>query len=179
MDSHSSNIQVNSNHNAYTVNQQKITALTNDLLSELGLNSYELNIEFVDAPKIQTLNKEFRGKDQSTDVLSFPQKEWDSPITIANKAPQRKNPEIPDPLGDIVISIDDASNNAQNIGQSLDREVAFLIAHGLLHLAGHDHMKEEEEKLMLEQQQFLMSCLSSDSSLPKWDSCIHAEEKSC
>ena len=83
-----------------------------------------------------------------------------------------------EPLGDLVIALDVAAENAQNIGQSLDREVCFLLVHGILHLCGHDHIKKTEEKLMLACQRRLMKILGEDS--PKkalWRGCVQLAKR--
>lgn len=79
---------------------------------------------------IQKLNKQYRDKDKPTDVLSF-------------------SMEDPVHLGQIVISVERAREQAKEIGQSLEDELQFLFAHGVLHLLGYDHEKHEEEKVML------------------------------
>ena len=80
--------------------------------------------------EIQKLNKQYRQKDEATDVLSFPMEDEES-------------------LGQIVISIDRAKSQAKELSQTLEEELKFLFAHGLLHLMGHDHQNPEEEKEML------------------------------
>jgi probable rRNA maturation factor len=79
---------------------------------------------------IRELNKQYRGKDKATDVLSF---SLDDPVH----------------LGQLVISVERAQEQAQELGQSLEEELQFLFAHGLLHLLGYDHEEPEEEKVML------------------------------
>lgn len=81
--------------------------------------------------EIQKLNKQYRGKDYATDVLSFPMDE--------------------DNLGQIVISLDKAQEQANELGQSFTEELRFLFTHGLLHLHGHDHENPEDEAAMLKE----------------------------
>jgi probable rRNA maturation factor len=125
------------------------------------------------------LNRDWRGKDRATDVLSFPQSEWDRPLVASGRrqmAP-KSAPEVV--LGDIVISPDQAAKNARRIGQGLDRETCFLIVHGMLHLCGHDHMNSEEERLMLREQAVLMAALESAGvgKKPLWQSCVTKVER--
>ncbi|MBT5824436.1 rRNA maturation RNase YbeY [Candidatus Peregrinibacteria bacterium] len=80
--------------------------------------------------EIQTLNAKYRQKDYPTDVLSFPFSDGDS-------------------IGQIVISVDKAKEQAKELGQSQEEELQFLFAHGLLHLLGYDHEDPEDEKIML------------------------------
>jgi probable rRNA maturation factor len=80
--------------------------------------------------EIQKLNKKYRQKDEATDVLSFPMEDEES-------------------LGQIVISVDKATAQAKELNQTLEEELKFLFAHGLLHLLGHDHKTPEDEEKML------------------------------
>jgi probable rRNA maturation factor len=73
-----------------------------------------------------------------------------------------------------VICLDIALENAEKIGQSLDREVCFLLVHGVLHLCGHDHEWEEDEVLMLEDQRKVMDSFNRD--LPVWKDCVRILE---
>ncbi|MEB3186769.1 MAG: rRNA maturation RNase YbeY [bacterium] len=110
----------------------------------------EISVTFVDDASIQELNREHRGKDRPTDVLSFPQ--WD-PEDELPPAP------LPIPLGDIVISVETAERQASEYGHSLEREIGFLLAHGLLHLLGLDHETPEEESVMRERQRRLLEAV--------------------
>ncbi len=97
----------------------------------------EVSVTFCDNEMIRELNRDYRDKDRATDVLSFPQDE--EPITD----------EMPYVLGDIVISLERASEQAEEFGHSFDREVGFLSIHSTLHLLGYDHeLGEEEERDM-------------------------------
>ncbi|MBE0449797.1 MAG: rRNA maturation RNase YbeY [Clostridia bacterium] len=99
----------------------------------------EVSLLFVDNDKIQLLNKEYRGKDLITDVLSFPQYE------------SIKNDGINDffvYLGDIVISLDQANLQAAEFGHSIEREIVYLVVHSLLHLLGYDHMIDKDKTEM-------------------------------
>lgn len=99
--------------------------LAAQFLADLKLRDVELSLALVRDPAIRRLNREWRGKDSPTDVLSFPA--GDSP------APGLK------PLGDIIISMDTARRAAKDFGTTLSQELARYLAHGLLHLLGHDH----------------------------------------
>ena len=95
----------------------------------LGENT-ELSLAFVDDEEIRRLNIAFRGKDSATDVLSF---------ADAGEDDLRVPEGAPNLLGDIVISLERAHAQAAELGHSLEREMAFLLVHGLLHLAGFNH----------------------------------------
>lgn len=110
----------------------------------------ELSVTFVDNEKIQQLNNEYRNKDQATDVLSFPLQDLnESEMTFHNS-------DIPVALGDIVISVPKASEQADEYQHTFERELGFLAVHGFLHLLGYDHKtQEDEEKMFQKQKKFL------------------------
>ncbi len=154
----------------------KVKNVVSILLRQLNLSEWELSIGFVDPAEIHRLNLEFRNIDRSTDVLSFPQQHWIQPLGIGVEEPldliKADVGEVMKVLGDIVISVADAQNNARDIGQDLDREIAFLLTHGLLHLCGHDHQETEEEKIMMELQKSMVGFLSESSKVPEWNGCV-------
>lgn len=108
--------------------------------AELGPD-VEVSISFVDDAEIETLNREHRGIDRPTDVLSFSQLEGEE---LA--APPEGEPRL---LGDIVVSLERCQDQALEYGHSFERELAFLIAHGMLHLLGFDHQTPAEESAMM------------------------------
>ena len=123
----------------------------------LGLeNDAEVSVLLVDDSTIRELNSEYRGKDYATDVLSFPLEEetleGEEPIVIGGPAERM--------LGDIVISVETAQKQAAEYGHSVERELAFLTVHGLLHLLGHDHEQgEEAEKVMRSEEKRILEAL--------------------
>lgn len=102
----------------------------------------ELSVCLVDDAHIQELNRRYRGKDCPTDVLSFPQWEWQGEPREATGDPAVTL------LGDVVISLETAARQAEEFGHSLQREVAFLVVHGVLHLLGHEHETAAGEERM-------------------------------
>ncbi len=118
----------------------------------------EVNITFTDNNGIRELNREFRELDVPTDVLSFPMAEYPAPSDFSilkqkNAMTEFFNPETGELLvGDIVISLERAAEQALEYGHSLRREICFLVAHSMLHLFGYDHI-EEEERLQMEEKQ--------------------------
>ena len=133
-----------------------------------------LNVSFVDEREMEDLNRRYRGKASSTDVLSFPQIKWKQPLCFKSLRDFRSfcaggqaHPGVPLSLGDIVISVQDATLNANRIGQGVDRELCFLLVHGLFHLLGHDHMSPEDEDLMVKEQRKMMDFLEA-SGVPLW-----------
>jgi probable rRNA maturation factor len=96
---------------------------------------------FIDDEEIHVMNREYRGVDRPTDVITFALQDEMSELESMYE-------EIEQELGDIFISVDTAKRQAEEYGHSLRREVCFLFTHGLLHLLGYDHMTEEDEKVM-------------------------------
>lgn len=119
------------------------------LVQENFADPAEISVTFVDDDEIHRLNKEYRNIDRSTDVLSFPLGEdgvYDTNFDTGAKM-----------LGDIVISIPHALDQAERYGHSLQREIGFLTVHSMLHLLGYDHvnggmesvrMREKEEAVL-------------------------------
>lgn len=102
----------------------------------------EVSIALVDNSYIQQLNKEYRQKDCPTDVLSFPMDGLEGDEYLL--------------LGDIIISLEKAEEQAKEYGHTLERELAFLTVHGMLHLLGYDHLEEEEATLMEKEQENIL-----------------------
>ena len=158
----------------YQVDAKKLKALSLRTLASLGLQDFFLSIRFVGTSAIRTLNRVHRAKDQATDVLSFPQESWAVPATVSRpvKLKTEPHPGPPRVLGDVVISLPEAARNAKKIGQGLDREVCFLVVHGILHLAGHDHERPADERRMLKEQRTLMARLEPKAGAPLWRNCV-------
>ncbi len=167
-------ISVDEKLDRYKVDEVCITALSSMVLNDPGLGEFELSIHFTDGVGIAELNQQYRNKATSTDVLSFPQKEFQHKL-LGGPAKVSIKPEPWDSvLGDLVISLDDAARNAASINQGLDREVCFLIVHGILHLAGHDHERRDEEAVMLAEQARIMGIFAASENLPAWARCVEA-----
>lgn len=106
----------------------------------------EMSINFVDNEEIQELNRNYRQKDVPTDVISFAMQETvEGELNIVDD-------EMPLILGDIVISVDKAKEQAEDYNHSFERELAFLTLHGFLHLLGYDHIRKEDEVVMFKRQ---------------------------
>ena len=123
----------------------------------------QLNVLVTDNEGIHQFNKEHRGIDRPTDVLSFPNIEFESEGVFDIDEDEEADYFDPDSgeliLGDIIISADKVSEQAESYGHSLKREFAFLVAHSMLHLCGYDHMVEEEAKVMEQKQEETLSKL--------------------
>lgn len=169
-----SNTSVSSETEFYDVDFDLIANLSQMSCDKLGIGHHQVAVTFVDSDAIQSLNHEFRNKNVPTDVLSFPQEEFNPPLSVTEQ-PAVKSPKRPKGppmlLGDVVISLPETEKNARNIGQGLDREACFLLVHGLLHLCGHDHETPEEESAMLEQQRRLMA-IFDNANPPLWAHCV-------
>lgn len=113
-----------------------------------------------DNEAIRKINLEQRGIDRPTDVLSFPMAEY--PVSGDFSTLEEKEPDVFHPetgellLGDIVISMDKVRAQAGEYGHSMQRELAFLTAHSMLHLTGYDHMAQDERLLMEEKQEEIL-----------------------
>lgn len=110
-------------------------------------SNYEVSLTLVDGKTIRELNKEYRGVDKVTDVLSFPLdfgSELDMPITS---------------LGDVVINLEKIKEQAEEFGHSEMRELSYLTVHSLLHLLGFDHIADEDRKDMREKEKEIMKAL--------------------
>ena len=118
---------------------------------------YEVSISFVDNEEIRSLNKEYRDIDAATDVLSFPMMEFEDGEGDEDEDAEYIEEELA--LGDIVISMERAKEQAEDYGHSFQRELAFLLVHGMLHLLGYDHEDEADEKLMLKKQDEILNDL--------------------
>ena len=122
-----------------------LSGLLDYSLNYLKLDNVVFNIIIVDNETIHSINKEYRGVDRPTDVISFALEDDTSFVSTEYRI-----------LGDIYISIDKAKEQAESYGHSLKREISFLTVHGLLHLLGYDHMTEEEEKEMFGLQELML-----------------------
>lgn len=120
-------------------------------------NDCEVSITLTDNQKIHILNEQYRGVDRPTDVLSFPLTDY----TGETCEPDVDEPQIS--LGDIVISLEKAAEQAETYGHSFEREVAFLTVHSMLHLMGYDHETGEDDEVdMRARQTAVMTIMGLD-----------------
>ena len=112
----------------------------------------EVNVILTDNPSIREINREHRQIDAPTDVLSFPMVDYGRPADFSHVEEQAEdyfNPETGElMLGDIILSVDKVREQAESYGHSETRELAFLVAHSMLHLCGYDHMEDGEREEM-------------------------------
>lgn len=115
----------------------------------------ELTVTFVGNERIHELNRDYRGIDRPTDVLSFAMnEEGEDEMEIFL---DEEMDDMPNMLGDIIISIPKAQEQAEEYGHSFEREMGFLAVHGFLHLNGYDHETEAEEREMFGRQEEILN----------------------
>ena len=112
--------------------------------------NYEVDVNLVDEKTIKEINRDYRGIDRVTDVISFAFNDDDSSLGHI------EGNEVPRLLGEIFICVPRAYEQAREIGNSNERELSFLFVHGLLHLLGYDHMNKEDEDIMFPLQEEIL-----------------------
>ncbi|WP_270367937.1 rRNA maturation RNase YbeY [Limosilactobacillus fermentum] len=115
----------------------------------------EMSLTFVLNPEIRELNRDYRGIDRATDVISFAIEDDDDLVNL----PAEIRAELPVELGDLVISIDKVAEQALFLNHSADRELGYLLVHGFLHLNGYDHEEPADEKKMFTLQEEILDGL--------------------
>lgn len=142
-------------------NKLEVSDKINELINKavelsLGLEKFEVNSEIsimlVDDDKIREINREYRHIDRATDVLSFPMVDMAEGQVISDTGDFDMDENLL-LLGDIVISMEMAEKQAEEYGHSFERELAFLVTHGVFHLLGYDHEGENEGGIMFEKQE--------------------------
>ena len=145
-------------------NDELIFSVINEALDYVGC-PYEcsINVLLTDDTGIRDMNRDFRGIDRATDVLSFPMLSFETPADFSGVEEDPSDYADPETgelvLGDIVISCERAIAQAAEFGHSLKREVAFLTAHSMLHLCGYDHIDEAERSVMEQKQDEILTKL--------------------
>jgi len=134
-----------------TFDQARLDRLARAILSGVGEASAELGILFVGDQRMRGLNRRYRGKDRTTDVLAFAMRE--APHSSAGL------------LGDVVIAVPTAARQAKQGQRSLDEELTVLLVHGILHLCGYDHERSEKEARRMHRRERMI--LRSLARLPK------------
>jgi len=126
------------------------TAILETLKEENKVGDFAVSVSFVDKTEIKNLNKQFRKTDKVTDVLSFPLINFDEPPVLDETVE----------MGDIVLCIDKAKEQAKEFGHPIEREIAYLTCHSTLHLLGYDHeLGEAQDKEMREKQNLVMKTM--------------------
>lgn len=133
----------NTSTNISEINE--LNEFVNYAIKFMNLENVMFNIVVVNDDEMHKINKEYRGIDRTTDVISFALEDDKTFIKTEIRI-----------LGDIYISLDKAKEQAMSYGHSLKREISFLTIHGILHLLGYDHMNEKEEKEMFRLQELIL-----------------------
>ena len=121
----------------------------------VDLNLY-ISVTLTTPNEIRKINNEFRNIDKETDVLSFPMFEKNELEEMVKNGVN----EIPETIGDIVISIDRVKEQAIEYGHSFERELAYMVVHGFYHLMGYDHMVEEDKVVMRAKEENVLNMLN-------------------
>lgn len=123
----------------------------------------QVNVLLTDNAGIREFNRQYRQIDGETDVLSFPNLEYGQPGEFEVDSQQEADCFDPDSgeliLGDIILSVERIADQAAEYGHSQRRELAFLVAHSMLHLCGYDHMEPEEAAVMEQKQEQILNGL--------------------
>lgn len=140
---------IDNRQDKFEINDQTVKLIETTILETLKVEGkeqdYEISLSFVSDEEIRELNREYRGIDELTDVLSFPlEDEFDMGLPM---------------LGDIIISLDRAYRQAEDYKHSFKREIAYLICHSMLHLLGYDHLEDNEKSIMREKEKKVMENL--------------------
>ena len=130
--------------------EEVIQKVCDEVSRVYGLEDDELSILLCDNKKIHELNNEYRGIDRPTDVLSFALNEGDD---------YEGSEEEHHLLGDMILSLERAHEQAIEYGHSFERELAYLTTHSCLHILGYDHMTDEDKKEMRTEEEFVLSNL--------------------
>lgn len=137
---------------------ESLAKVTEEVLSIKSL--YEVDVSLVDDETIHSINRDYRGVDRITDVISFAFNDG-----VEEKDAIKPQPGMPIMLGEILICLPQALRQAKEIGNTENRELFFLFIHGLLHLLGYDHMKKEDEEIMFPLQEKILQKASQNGSL--------------
>ncbi len=154
-------VYINNDQNTVEVGN---TVILIETVIKAGLNfegicePVEISVSYLDNASIQQLNKEYRNCDAPTDVLSFSQEEGSEFLEV---------PGLPRILGDVVISLEQAVAQSQEYNHSFLRELGYLVAHGLLHLLGYDHLTEEERQSMRCKEERIMAAVNLSRDLER------------
>ena len=125
------------------------------LKNEVGDLDAEVSLTIVDEDEIQNLNREYRGNDSVTDVLSFPM--FESIEELKAELSEGKREEIL--IGDVVICYEQAMRQAEEYETGSKRELLYLFVHSMMHLLGYDHMNEEDKTLMREHEEAVLNAM--------------------
>lgn len=158
-------VRLTNRQRRFPVDGERLAEQARQCLDHLGLGFAELSLLLVNDRAMRALNRDHRGIHRTTDVLSFPMFEG-PPEAVADALEQEVDEAAP-PLGDVVISVERAHRQARRAGVTPDAELALLVVHGILHLAGYDHERSADEaRRMAREERALLQALGvRDASL--------------
>lgn len=138
--------------------EERLAEAARAALRAEGMPPYaEVAVTLVEDAEIRELNRDYRDKDAATDVLSFPL--WEAAEIAHIRVHPERYPERPLLLGDVVISVETAARQAEEYGHGLERELAYLCVHGMLHLLGYDHEEEADRAAMRDREEAILAGL--------------------
>jgi len=133
---------------AAALSEERLAAIARRVLEAEDAPACELSVTVTDDETVRSLNREYAGEDEVTDVLSFSQREGEEFVSPPEGAPQ---------LGEVVIAYPQATRQAAERGRAATEEVTRLLVHGVLHLLGYDHAEPEEARRMREREEALVN----------------------
>lgn len=140
----------------YLISSELLGEVSDEVLDRAAKLPLYVGISLVSEDEIKEINRDFRGIDKVTDVLSFPQFESTDEILAEIEGDEAL---VDIPLGDVVICLDQAERQSKEYGTSIRREVTYLFVHSVLHLLGYDHIDEEDRALMRTREEKIMTSL--------------------
>lgn len=134
--------------------EKQITYVLEECFKEEKLDNTSLyiNVVLTDSKNIRQINNEQRNIDKETDVLSFPMFEKEEIMKIESN--------IPEVLGDIVISVERVKEQSEEYGHSFEREISYMVVHGFYHILGYDHMEEKDKQEMRKKEENILNKLN-------------------
>ena len=140
----------------YLISSELLGEVSDEVLDRAAKLPLYVGVSLVSEGEIKEINRDFRGIDKVTDVLSFPQCESTDEILAEIEGDEAL---VDIPLGDVVICLDQAERQSKEYGTSIRREVTYLFVHSVLHLLGYDHIDEEDRSLMRAHEEKIMTSL--------------------
>ena len=131
------------NKQSIIIDQNELQKDTQEILNHLGYSDFDIGIKLVDEQEMQQYNKKFRNKDKPTDILSFPfYPDLQAGQKIEGQSEDQKN------LGDIILCPEFIKKDLERWNQSFEQRMKVLLVHGICHLLGYDHIKDEDYRVM-------------------------------
>lgn len=159
-------IEIDNSQDKIEISEETKDMIRNCVNRALDVENFDframVSVTLVDNPSIREINSEYRDVDRATDVLSFPMLDLDPGHEHLNIDDFIDDAD-PDSgaviLGDIMISMEKAKEQAQEYGHSFERELGFLVVHGILHLLGYDHMEQDDRDIMRSREEAILKAL--------------------